>query len=184
MPPATVCQYHVTPAGGVPVLVSVTPGGLHCGELLVGFPGLAGKGFTVKVAADVALPPGVVTCIVPVVPVPIVAVICVAELTTYEAAAVLPIVTAVAPVKLVPVITTVCEELAQALDGVKEVIVGGVGGVQVNVLPVVGYAVFIVLQVALLAPPAVVALSHIAFDAKLRLLKSAFETPLKPTCTL
>ena len=42
VPKAVVCQYQVTPAGGVPTLVKVTPGGLHCGELLVGFPGLAG----------------------------------------------------------------------------------------------------------------------------------------------
>ena len=31
------CQYHVTPEGGVPVLVNVTIS--HCGESLVGFPG-------------------------------------------------------------------------------------------------------------------------------------------------
>ena len=67
------------------------------------------------------------------VPVPIVAVIWVEELTTYEAAAVLPIVTAVAPVKPVPVITTVCDELAQALEGVNEVMVGR-GGVVTQIL--------------------------------------------------
>lgn len=122
MPPATVCQYHVTPAGGVPVLVSVTPGGLHCGELLVGFPGLAGKGFTVKVAADVALPPGVVTWIVPVVPVPTVTVTVVAVLPVMVAA-VPPIVTAVAPVKFVPLMTN--DEPTHPLAAPKLVIVGG-----------------------------------------------------------
>ena len=61
--------------------------------------------------------------------------------------------------------------------------VGGVGGVQVNVLPKLGYALFLVLQVALFAAPGVVALFHVEFDAKLLLLKSVFEAPLKPTCT-
>ena len=51
-------------------------------------------------------------------------------------AAVPPIVTAVAPVKLVPVITN--EEPTHPLAAPKLVIVGGVGGVQVNVLPLDG----------------------------------------------
>ena len=41
-PVALVCQYHVSPAGGVPTRVIVTPGLEHCGELLVGFAGFAG----------------------------------------------------------------------------------------------------------------------------------------------
>jgi hypothetical protein len=40
---ADVCQNHVSPAGGVPLLVKVTPVVIHCGELEVGFAGLAGK---------------------------------------------------------------------------------------------------------------------------------------------
>ena len=47
VPVAAVCQYQVSPAGGVPARVSVTPGLIHCGELLVGFPGSAGGEVTV-----------------------------------------------------------------------------------------------------------------------------------------
>jgi hypothetical protein len=46
VPVAVVCQYQVIPAGGVPLLVRVTPTSEHCGELDVGLPGLAGNGFT------------------------------------------------------------------------------------------------------------------------------------------
>ena len=82
----------------------------------------AGKGLTVKVAADIAEPPGVVTCTVPVVPVPTVTVTVVAVLPVIVAG-VPPIVTAVAPVKLVPVITN--DEPTQPLAAPKLVIVGG-----------------------------------------------------------
>ena len=47
VPVGVVCQYHVTPAGGVPLLVNVTPASAHCGELEVGLPGLAGNGLTI-----------------------------------------------------------------------------------------------------------------------------------------
>ena len=50
VPVGVVCQYQVTPAGGVPLLVNITPASAHCGELDVGFPGFAGAGFTVIVA--------------------------------------------------------------------------------------------------------------------------------------
>jgi len=78
---------------------------------------------TVKLFADVAVPPGLVTAIFPVlVPLATVAVICVALFTTYVAA--LPLnVTAVVPVKFVPVTTTPVP--TGPVVGVKLVIVGG-----------------------------------------------------------
>ena len=42
MPVALVCQYQVSPAGGVPFAVSVTPGIEHWGESDVGLPGSFG----------------------------------------------------------------------------------------------------------------------------------------------
>jgi hypothetical protein len=82
-----------------------------------------GNGLTVNGEALVAVPPGVVTDIVPVVAaVGTVAVICVALLTANVAAVPLMF-TAVAPVKFVPVMTT--EEPAQIGDGEKLVTVGG-----------------------------------------------------------
>ena len=84
----------------------------------------AGVGLTVKLPAEVPVPPEVVTAIVPVVaPTGTVAVICVAELTVYVIAAVPLNVTAVAPVKFVPII--VIDAPIQPDVGVKEVIVGG-----------------------------------------------------------
>jgi hypothetical protein len=47
VPPELVSQYQVSPAGTVPERVSVTPASAHCGELLVGLPGLDGRAFTV-----------------------------------------------------------------------------------------------------------------------------------------
>jgi hypothetical protein len=70
----------------------------------------------------VAVPPGVVTATLPVVPLPTIAVIVVAPTTVKEEAAVPPKLTAVAPVKLVPVIVTMLPEAANV--GVKEVMVG------------------------------------------------------------
>jgi hypothetical protein len=77
---------------------------------------------TVKLLAEVAVPPGVVTEILPVVaPLGTVAVICVAVFTVNVAD--LPLnFTAVAPVRLVPVIVT--EVPTGPLVGVKVVIVG------------------------------------------------------------
>ena len=72
--------------------------------------------------ASVAVPPGVVTLTEPVVPVPTIAVICVAELTVKFVAAVPPKLTALAVVKPVPVIVT--ELPVPAVVGVNEVIVG------------------------------------------------------------
>ena len=76
----------------------------------------------------VAVPPGVVTLILPEAPVPTVAVILVDELTVNDVAAIPPKLTAVVPVKLVPVIVTVVP--VTALVGVKEVMVGV--GININ----------------------------------------------------
>jgi hypothetical protein len=42
VPVELVCQYHKTEAGGVPLAVIVTPGGLHWGEFDVGVGGTSG----------------------------------------------------------------------------------------------------------------------------------------------
>jgi hypothetical protein len=91
-----------------------------------------GKAFTVKVAALVAVPDGVVTCTVPVVPLPTVTVTVVAVLPVMVAA-VPPIATAVAPVKFVPLI--VRAEPTQPLDEPKLVIVGTEQEFTVLVIP-------------------------------------------------
>jgi hypothetical protein len=93
--------------------------------LLLPATGAAGIGSTVKTLLLVAVPEGVITRMVPVVPLPTVAVICVAEFTVKEVAAVPPMLTAVAPVNFVPVMVTVAVP-AQPEAGVKEVIVGRV----------------------------------------------------------
>lgn len=78
---------------------------------------------TVKFVVLVAVPPGVVTVILPVVaPVGTVAVICVGELTVKVVAATPLNFTDVAPVKFVPVITT--DVPTAPLVGVNELIVG------------------------------------------------------------
>ena len=71
----------------------------------------------------VAVPAGVVTLTLPLVPDATTAVIWVKEFTVKELAAVPPKLTAVAPVKLVPVITT--ETPVPELVGVKEEMAGG-----------------------------------------------------------
>ena len=79
-------------------------------------------GAAVKPVKD-AVPPGVVTCTLPVAPVPTVAVILV-ELTTVKlVAAVPPKLTAVAPIKFAPVIVIVVPDAPKV--GVKELMVGG-----------------------------------------------------------
>jgi hypothetical protein len=99
----------------------VTPGEVHCGELLVGFPGLAGKAFTVNAVPKVVVPPGVVMLTLPVVPVPIVTVIEVAVLFVIVVA-VPPIVTLEALDKFVPVIVN--ELPTQPLVALRFVIAG------------------------------------------------------------
>ena len=113
----------------------------------------------VNVPVDVTVPPGVVTDIVPVVPLPITAVILVALTTVNDVAAVPPKLTAVAPVKFVPVIVTVAP--APAVVGVKDEIVGACINVKVplevavppgvitEIVPVVPLATTAVILVAL-----------------------------------
>ena len=61
VPLALVCQYHVWPAGAEPLLVRVTPGDEHCGELDVGLAGFAGRMTTVPFTVTSSL----VQCILP-----------------------------------------------------------------------------------------------------------------------
>jgi hypothetical protein len=79
----------------------------------------------VKEPLLVAVPPGVVTVIVPLEPLPVTAVIWVAKSTRKLVASVPPNLTAVAPVKLVPVMTT--ESPVQPDVGSNEVIVATLG---------------------------------------------------------
>ena len=115
----------VAPVKLVPVIVTVAPGTAEVGlnEVIVG------TGKYVNVPDEVAVPPGVVTEMVPLVPLATTAVMDVALTTLKEAAAVPPKLTAVAPVKLVPVIVTVIPGPAEV--GLKDVIVGT--GTYVNV---------------------------------------------------
>ena len=46
VPKAFACQYQVSPAGGVPLAVIVTPMSEHCGEFDVGLDGFEGKVIT------------------------------------------------------------------------------------------------------------------------------------------
>ena len=69
-------------------------------------PMIVGLVINVNVPVEVAVPLGVVTLMVPVLPLPTTAVIIVAELTVKLAAVVPPKLTAVAPVRFVPFIVT------------------------------------------------------------------------------
>ena len=91
VPLFVVCQYQISPPDGVPVLVRVTPGDAHCGELLVGFAGAVGNEYTVNVPALVAVFAPSVTVTFPVVPLPIIAVIAVPVFETILETAVPPI---------------------------------------------------------------------------------------------
>ncbi len=93
----------VAPVKLVPVMVTVAPLAADDGvnELILG------EGIKVKLFEEFAVPPGVVTDIIPLVPIATTAVILVALTTVKEVAAVPPKLTAVAPVKLVPVMVTV-----------------------------------------------------------------------------
>ena len=68
---------------------------------------MVGAGINVKLLEELAVPPVVVTDIIPVVPLATTAVMLVALTTVKEAAGVPPKLTAVAPVKSVPVMVTV-----------------------------------------------------------------------------
>jgi hypothetical protein len=108
----------VAPVKLVPVIVTFTPAAPDVGVNDV----IVGAGIKVNDAADVAVPPGVVTVILPVVVLGTTAVIDVA-LTTLKLVAATPLnLTAVAPVKLVPVTVTVIPAPPEV--GVNDVIVG------------------------------------------------------------
>ena len=109
----------------VPVMVNSVPIGPLAGvkEVMVG----VGKNINPVL---VAVPPGVVTLMLPVAPLATTTVIVLASTTVNEVAAIPPKLTAVAPVKLVPVMVTVAPAAADV--GVNEVIVGAA----INVNPV------------------------------------------------
>src|SRR6185436_12500467 len=121
---------RVVPVKFVPVIVTLVPTGPLVGanEVIVGAGG--GVCVTVKLPLLVAVPPGVVTPIRPVVaPVGTVARICVLDWTLKPAEVPLKR-TLVAPVKFVPVIVTLVP--TGPLVGANEVIVGAGGGVCVT----------------------------------------------------
>ena len=107
----------VTPVKLVPVMVTVAPVAAEVGVKEV----MVGVGIYVN-PVRLAVPPGVVTDTLPVVPLATTAVMLVALTTESEVAVVPPKLTIVAPVKLVPVIVTVAPVAAEV--GVKEVMVG------------------------------------------------------------
>jgi hypothetical protein len=106
----------VAPVKLVPVMVIVAPTTEEVGVKVV----MVGP--AIVNPANVAVPPGVVTDMLPVEPAATTAVMLVELATLNEAAAVPPKLTAVAPVKFVPVIVTVVPWPAET--GVKEVTVG------------------------------------------------------------
>ncbi len=131
----------LAPVRFAPVIVTVVPTGPLAGEKLV----IDGGGITVKLDALMAVPPAVVTLIVPVVaPDGTVAVICVSELTVKLDALVPLKFTAVAPVNAAPVMVTLVP--IAPLVGEKLEIEGAVVVVTVNELALVA------------VPPAVVTL--------------------------
>jgi hypothetical protein len=115
----------LAPVRLVPVITTVAPTAPLAGRKEA----TVGAATTVKLEALVAVPPGVVTEIVPVVaPAGTVAVTCVAESTVNDVAATPLNLTAVAPVRFVPVITTVAPTAPEV--GVNEVTLGA--GIIVN----------------------------------------------------
>lgn len=161
----------VAPVKFVPVMVTVAPivELLGVNELIVG------AGITVKLDPLVAVPPGVVTEIIPVVdPVGTVAVILV-ELTTVKVVAAVPLkLTAVVPVKFVPVMVIVVP--IPPLVGVKDEIVGAGTTVKLEELVTLPPGVVIAI-VPVVAPVGTVAVILVAlFTVKL----VAF-VPLKDT---
>jgi hypothetical protein len=114
---------------------------------------------TVKLLADMAVPPGAVTVIVPlVVPPATTAVICVALFTTKLDAALPLNATAVAPVKLLPVITT--EVPVGPLPGLKLEIAGGAVTMKFEVEVAVPSGV-VTLMVPVVVPLATVAVIRV-----------------------
>jgi hypothetical protein len=96
---------------------------------------IVGGAFTAKVLDEVAVPPAVVTLILPLLePLATTAVICVALITEKLEAAFPPNVSAVAPVRFVPVMVTEVPEAPEA--GLKLAMVGaGITGCEVELPP-------------------------------------------------
>jgi hypothetical protein len=107
----------VAPLKFVPIIVTVTA----CAALVGVKEVIVGGGINVKPPC-VAVPPGVVTEIIPLAPAPRTALICVGEMIVKLAAAVPPKLTAETPIKFVPLIVTVPP--APILVGVKLLMVG------------------------------------------------------------
>ena len=121
----------VAPVRPVPVIVTATPTAPLVGVKLV----TVGTGTTVKVAALVAVPPGVTTAIGPLVAPAGTVVVIVVALTTVNVGCDVPLkVTPVAPVRLVPVMVTAAPTMP--LVGVKPVTVG-TGSVTVKLVALV-----------------------------------------------
>jgi len=159
----------VAPVKLVPVTVTTTPVAPLIGVNEV----MVGAGIKVKAPVLVAVPPGVVTVIIPVAPLPTVAVIEVALTPVKEAVAVPPKATAVVPVKFVPVIVTTAP--AAPVDGVNEVMVGAGMKVKVPVLATVPPGV--VTLIVPVAPLPIVAV----IEVSLTRVKVAAGVPLKTT---
>lgn len=121
----------VAPVKLLPVTAITLPTGPLAGLKVV----IVGAANTVKLLAEVAVPPGVVTPILPLLePLATRAVICVALPTEKLAAAFPPNVTAVAPVKFEPVIVTEVPEAPEI--GLKLTIAGaGVTGCELELTP-------------------------------------------------
>ncbi len=119
----------VAPVKLVPVMVTTAPVAADNGvnELMLG------AGINVKLLEEIAVPPGVVIDITPVVPLATTAVMLVALTTVKEVAAVTPKLTTVAPVKLVPVMVTTAPVAAD--DGVNELMLGGKVQLPLNTIP-------------------------------------------------
>lgn len=143
----------MAPVKLVPVIVTVSPLPAVVGVNEV----MVGAGINVNPAKD-AVPPGVVTEILPDVPAATTAVMLVALTTVKDDAAVPPKLTAVAPVKLVPVIVTVVplpadvgvnDDMVGAAINVKPALVAVPPAVVTETLPDVPAATTAVMLVAL-----------------------------------
>ena len=162
----------VAPVKLVPVTVTRAPTTPDAGERA----DTVGAGsVTVKVAAEVTVPPGVVMDIGPdVAPGGTVAEIEVAEVSVTVAAAIPLKVTPVAPVRFVPVMVTLTPTIPDA--GVKLVIVGGRINVKLPVLPALPPGV-VTLTLPVAAPAGTVAVREVAETT----VKEVAAIPLKLT---
>src|SRR5436190_17947284 len=165
----------LVPVHFVPLIVTLVPTGPLPGVKLV----IVGGLITVKLAALLAVPPGVVTLIGPLVaPAGTVAVIAVAELAVKLALVPLNS-TAEAPVKLVPLMVTLVP--TGPLPGLKLVIVGGL--ITVKLLALLAVPSEVVTLIGPLETPAgtvaVIAVAELTVKLALTLLNSTAVAPLK-----